>query len=431
MNLKHFSIVNIKALFDGTIGIKKIVDSFDKYNEINKIAFIEESIHNMVKYCYNQVPYYKNIFNEYSINYNNIVSIDDLKKIPILDKEVVRLNYNNLRSIELKNLSYYERRSGGTTGEPIRSLVTKEARAFETFAFFRGLYYMGWNPEMTYIQVFGGSLGLNIKSSFRAKVYNFMMNSLLIPAFEIDSNNIEDYYKILNSNKNNICIIGYPSAINNIVELLKAKTLETNSVKLVITTSEQLIEDWKYNIQSYFNCQIRSYYGSGEIQSLGYQEINSDNSYLIPRDNVIIESIEKNNELIITQLHNKAQPLLRYKNGDIGVLNKNKSRIIDLIGRSADFFIRKDGTKVSPIFGTYSIQKSLIPVKKYQYIQHENLTIEFRYKMEFGNLNNSQKEKIIYIIEYVMNEKTQVFFNNSDEFEVNSSGKHRICVRKI
>ena len=47
-----------------------------------------------------------------------------------------------------------------------------------------------------------------------------MMKSHYIPAFELNNANIHRYFNLFLSHQN-ICLIGYPSALNNIVELLK------------------------------------------------------------------------------------------------------------------------------------------------------------------------------------------------------------------
>lgn len=42
--------------------------------------------------------------------------------------------------------------------------------------------------------------------------------------------------------------------------------------------------------------------------------------------------------------------------------------------------------------------------------------------------SESEKEKIVSIVNLVMNEETIVVFEQNKAFEVSSSGKHRICI---
>ncbi len=419
----------LKSYIDGTNTIYNIIQECDSWSFEKKKHFIDESFYNTMVYCEKSIPYYQNVLNKHGLTSKDFSEITSIQKLPILTKDIIRLNYDELRPSNLSQIKHTSRRSGGTTGEPIRTLVSKEAAAFETFTYFKGLKWMGWKPEMTTVKLFGGSLGIGKKPTIRQKVYQWAMGSIFIPAFELSSDNIEYYYSILSKEKQ-LCLVGYASAINNLTNLLKEKKIKLNNVKLLITTSEQLIEDWKINIQEYFNCDLRSYYGCGEIESLGYQENLGDESYRIPSENVYLETDIHTQELIVTQLHNRAQPLLRFKNGDVGIVNSNNypDRINKLVGRTADYFLKKDGSKVSPIFGTFSIQRSEIPVKKYQYVQYSNGIIEFRYQMEIGELNIINKVTIQKIIDYVMNEKTIVVFSLNKPFEISLSKKHRITV---
>ncbi len=332
-------------------------------------------------------------------------------------------------SDEIEKFKVTQSRSGSTTGEPIEAIVDKRAAAFETFAYFKGLRWMGWKPEMSMVRFFGGSLGMSKTPSIRAKIYQKLTHSISIPAFSLSKDNSQFYYNQIKG-KRSICLIGYPSAIYNFAEFLKELNLSAPKVDLIITTSEQLIKDWELSLSEYFNCPIKSYFGCGEVQSLGFQSLGENSHYLVPSEHVIVES-DKNNNLLLTQLHNKARPLIRYQNGDTGIVGSiNRSTVIhSLEGRTADYFTRSNGEKVSPVFGTHSIFQAGIPVEKYQYIRHPIGFIEFRYSMQ-RELNEIEKSKIQSIVDLVMQEKQEIRFMKDKPFEISASGKHRICVKK-
>lgn len=120
---------------------------------------------------------------------------------------------------------------------------------------------------------------------------------MIIPAFSISKENIDHYQKMI-VNKKNLCLIGYPSAIYEFTEQLIKAGLSIPKVKLIITTSEQLILDWELRLKAIYQCPIRSYYGCGEVQSVGFQLFNGDNSYFIPEMQVFAESDSENNIIL-------------------------------------------------------------------------------------------------------------------------------------
>lgn len=422
-------IKKCKAVFDGTNDVLKIVENFENFSKTKKHNFIDESFYNLISYCYENIPYYQQLLDERSLNPKDFTSITSIHKIPILTKKILREKSHLLRPKNLNRLSFSIRRSGGTTGEPIESLISHKAKAFEVFSFYKGLEWTGWNPNMKLVKFMGGSLGKASKFSIRQKIDQFARNSINIPAFTINDENIFNYHKQL-SKYQYVCLLGYPSAISNFVDILKSNNLYLDNVHLALATSEHLSLDWSNNITDFFKCKLRCYYGMGEILSIGYQLENHDDSYKIPNENVYVESEVETSEILITQLHNLAQPLIRYKPGDLVELdNDNYPQFINqLKGRSADYFLRKNGTKVSPIFGTRSIQDSGVNVRKYQYVQRLDGKIEFRYEMNDGKLEMNEKETIIKIVESVMQEKVVVIFKETKEFVLGKSKKHRICV---
>ncbi len=421
----------LKALLDGTHRVLRIVDQFENWSEEQQRAFIDEAFFEQVKYCRNYVPYYGELFATHGIHENDFTTISAIHRIPILTKEIVRDNYEKLKSTQLDSMSFISRRSGGTTGEPIKAYISKEAAAYETFSYFKGLRWMGFKPDMKFVKFFGGSMGGDGKKSLRNRVYQWASNSIGFPAYEIDHNTVHTYHKELKDLKS-ICLIGYASALDNFATQLRTQNLKLDNVDLVLTTSDQLILDWRLNLENVFQCSVRSYYGCGEVASLGYQTAESEPAYKIPRENAYLEANGDLNELLVTQLHNKAQPFIRFKHGDLGELDAKvyPKNITKLIGRVGDSFTRKDGTKISPTFSAHSILKANILVKKYQYVQYSDLKIEFRYEMEEDGkfLSSDEKATINRMISYIMQEPTELIFTQTDQFEVSSSKKHRTSV---
>lgn len=222
---------------------------------------------------------------------------------------------------------------------------------------------------------------------------------------------------------------------------MKKYSLTCSRVQLIITTAELLPAEWKNEIKDVFQCPVKSYYGCGEIQSLGYQETEGD-TYTIPNDVNYVESIEHDNiknTLAITSLHNKAMPMIRYIPGDIGIVSHEPVKyqkyygITNLMGRTADLFMDRFGNKVSNILGTHSIFKLEIPVKKYQFIQWSLNTLEFRYNLikDDEDITRNDKERILEIYRGILGPNLTINFNHTDNFELSKMGKFRIVINKI
>nr|MDO8116855.1 hypothetical protein [Candidatus Sigynarchaeota archaeon] len=78
-----------------------------------------ERLFKLVKHAIENVPYYRRIAQERKITITEQTIFNDLKKFPVLTKEIIRTHWKELH-VSLKAERYIINTSGGTTGEPIR-----------------------------------------------------------------------------------------------------------------------------------------------------------------------------------------------------------------------------------------------------------------------------------------------------------------------
>ena len=110
------------------------------------IAYQNQKLKALIKHSFDNVPYYTELFNKLKITPDDIKTKEDLVKLPILTKDILRENFNNGKLIA-KNISrkkFISVGSSGSTGEPLQYFTTKEAYSFNIAANLRGWYWMGY-----------------------------------------------------------------------------------------------------------------------------------------------------------------------------------------------------------------------------------------------------------------------------------------------
>lgn len=108
-------------------------------NIINELSFLRKSqywdedriyeyqlkkLRGLISYSKKNVPYYDDLFKKIKITKNDIKTLNDINKIPILTKEIMRKNGNKLLSRNYKKYKLKKGKTGGTTGVPV--LVYKD-----------------------------------------------------------------------------------------------------------------------------------------------------------------------------------------------------------------------------------------------------------------------------------------------------------------
>ena len=92
-------------------------------NEI--IKYQEDRLKELIKNAYENVPYYTEIFNDRGLTPDDIKTIEDLKKLPILTKEIINDNRDKFVNLKYKK-GLYKKNTSGTTGSSLQFYSTKK-----------------------------------------------------------------------------------------------------------------------------------------------------------------------------------------------------------------------------------------------------------------------------------------------------------------
>jgi phenylacetate-CoA ligase len=222
---------------------------------------------------------------------------------------------------------------------------------------------------------------------------------------------------------------------------MREKSLEFDKkIKFVFTTAESLLEHQRISIEQKLGPVIDSY-GCSEINGIAYQ-CKKCKEYHIIDPHVYLEfggivNSDASRELLITDLDNLAFPLIKYRNGDMGIASDNErschipfSRLNKITGRESDVLMLPGGGTLSvPSFFGSSMLKNIRGIKMYQ--------IE-KVKQDFVRINLLVNEQYTNSDEHYINEYIASYLNNKIGYEINypehiepsRSGKHKLLVDK-
>src|SRR3989344_2086563 len=89
--------------------------------EIEKYQFKRLKL--LLEHAYDNVPYYHELFDKIKFDYKKLKSLNDLKRIPFLTKELIKKRNEDLRATNYIDKSYPTFTSG-STGTPTRFFQT-------------------------------------------------------------------------------------------------------------------------------------------------------------------------------------------------------------------------------------------------------------------------------------------------------------------
>jgi phenylacetate-CoA ligase len=309
--------------------------SNDEIEAVKNKQFIEQ-LHR----AYSQSKFYNKLYKSLNININEIKSVEDIDKLPIIDKQQVR---GKIDEILIGNKLFLNKGyTSGTSGTPLVVFRNYKSILSEHAYLWHNRIQHGLNIGDPIVSL-RGNLDRNT-----LKYYNKSENTLYLSSYLINPQNINQYKKWITDFKPK-AILAYPSSAYLLaMEFLQSDLNDT--IPLTFTSSEKLYQFQKALMVDVFRTKVIDWYGNAE-RSIAIEQCIAGNYHESP---LYSFNEYKDNCTITTSFLNSKFPLIRYKVEDIIVPSKNincpcglKTKIIDLIeGRDDDYLILPDNTKI-------------------------------------------------------------------------------------
>lgn len=372
--------------WDRVLGMKYYLEK-KRYNnknhsEIEQIQF--RNLKKLVVHCNETVPYYKKVYKEAGFNPYDMKKVDDLKYVPILTKDIIRENFNNLLSANVPAKEIYLNSSGGSTGHTLNFYQDKRFKRHSIASFFLCDSMQGWSFGARTARLWGAPKDISHIKGFAGRMKMYFKNEKFFDAFDMTPDNMKQYHVELSAFKPDV-IIAYASSAYIFAKYLKENHIKPDYPrKSIISTAEVLYDYMRNLIEEVFEVEVFDRYGSREVGNIA-AECSHHNGLHINMHDYIIECIDpmtgtdankgEIGELVITCFINYAMPFVRYKIGDMGIIDdklcpcgRNTTLLKRLIGRTSDIITSKSGRLIHGEYFTH-IFYGMKGVKQFQFIQ--------------------------------------------------------------
>ena len=350
------------------------------YSEIEKLQL--KRLKNLMKHAKDNVPFYNKMFKKFNFKPEDIKNINDLNKLPILTKEIINNNFNDLYARNYPKEKFILSSTGGSTAAPMKFYIDNKWEACSMAAAHRSWSWAGYKLGDKIAYLWSAPQDLKVTNNID-KFRNYLLKTILLDAFDLTEENMNKYVKILTKFKPKV-INTYSSVIFTFSEYIKKMGIDTIKPKAILTTADMLYDYQRKSIEEVFNCEVFDYY-SGRDTTLQAAECQEHFGYHLSIENAVVEFIKENEHvapgetgnLIITDLCSYAMPFIRYEIGDLGIpldercpCGRNLPIMKSLEGRTYDYILTSDGRLLSGIFfHSILVYYKIQGIKEFQIIQ--------------------------------------------------------------
>ncbi len=317
-------------------------------------------LHKLVDILYHNVPFYRKKLQDADISPDDILSIDDIVKLPFTTKQDLRDNYPfGLQACPQSEIIRIHA-STGTTGNPTIVGYTRKDISIWSECMARALTSFGITKEDRVSVAYGyglftGGLGAHYG------VEN--LGASVIPA---STGSTEKHVKLIKD----LGITGIactPSYALYLTETMNKLGITKDDISLRVGAfgAEPWTDNMRHEIENNLGIKAYNIYGLSEIMgpSVSYEcecqhgsHINEDHFYpeIIDPETLKPLPYGQQGELVFTTLTKEGMPLLRYRTRDLSILydgqcecGRTNVRMGRIMGRSDDMLIIR-GINVFP-----------------------------------------------------------------------------------
>lgn len=387
------------------------------------------------------VPYYRGLFAEIGFKAEDFRSLADLARLPLLDKSKIRLNIEALKSKKARHLARFN--TGGSGGNPLIFYIGRERVSHDVAAKWRATRWWGVDIGDPEIVVWGSPIELGAQDGVRA-LRDRLLRTRLLSAFEMSEQKLDLFLDELRAMQPKM-LFGYPSALAHIARHAEAKKLRMDDlgIRVAFVTSERLYDEQRQKISTVFGCPVANGYGGRDAGFIAHE--CPQGGMHITAEDIIIEIVDPQGvslppgeagEIVVTHLATRDFPFIRYRTGDIGVLDSKPCTcgrglplLKEIQGRSTDFLVARNGTVMHGLALIY-ILRDLPQVRNFKIIQESlDLTrvcvvVETRLALEVA-------EKISQGFKARLGQGVNIVIEEVPEIPAEKSGKFRYVVSKV
>lgn len=330
-----------------------------------------ELLDEQLAFVNSKVPYYR-----------TLSGLSSLADFPVLTKEDIRSNQSEMLADGVDPDSLHVASTSGSTGTPFRIFHNKEKRRRinAEAVYFGNLagYQIGnllwhlkiWTARNSYSRL--GALAKNVRP---------------VDVGKFDGEEVKVLLDKIREGKGEGSIIAYSSSLETIAKTIQAEGgsgLNLPRVVSIIGQSEPLSQEARNILFKALGTYPVGRYGMEEAGILAQQEVSLDGTYRMNLASHVVEVLKSDSDerasegetgrVVVTDLFNKAQPLIRYETGDLAVVGarENGTDFVEslsrLDGRGRERIYDVDDQPLAPMIA-YNFWWKYPEIIQYQIVQ--------------------------------------------------------------
>jgi phenylacetate-CoA ligase len=304
----------------------------------------------LVRHAYHHTSHYHEVMDDRGIRPEDIESVDDLARFPLLDRDTLRATMATRLAGAGPKVAITKSTSG-TTGEPVVVKYNVESRHWRDATRWRGYGWGGYEIGMRAMHYWGaGPQATSFIKRGKIALDRALKRDMYVDCTPRGDEALMSAVKQIRAFKPQV-MVAYSAGAAALAKYINEQKLRTWDDVSVLVGAERLWPKDREQIEAAFGPAFETY-GCREVMLIS-SECEAHAGMHTSMETMIVEILVRQpdgstrparpgetGEVVITDLHNLACPMIRYVNGDMAVAHEPS---VCACGRAL--------TKIGPIEG--------------------------------------------------------------------------------
>ena len=332
------------------------------------------------------VPYYRTAFARVGFDPATVKGVDDLRRLPFLDKPLIRAHTAELKSERSGPLTKFN--TGGSSGEPLVFFQGLERITHDVASKWRATRWWGVDIGDPEVVLWGSPIEIGKQDRVKA-IRDWVFRSHLLPAFQLSDDQMDRYLDEIRRIRPRM-FFGYASALALLTEHATRRgcRLDDLGVKVAFTTGETLYPDQRAIIEKVLGAPVANGYGSRDAGFIAHECPHG--SLHMTAEHVVVELVAEDGkpvaagetgEIVVTHMATGDFPFIRYRTGDMAVESAERCScgrglpVLQTVhGRSTDFILTPSGNRMHALALIYEVRDKP-GVHAFKFVQDEDCSL--------------------------------------------------------
>jgi phenylacetate-CoA ligase len=401
----------------------------------------------LIRHAYRHTAFYRQMLDERGLSSEDFTTVDDLARLPLLERQILRASIET-RTASVPPLPVITKTTSGSSGQPVTVRYNAESRHWRDAIRWRGYGWGGYQIGMRALHYWG--VGPKALSTWwqqkKVALDHLVKRDLYIDSTPRGDDALLDVVSQIRRFKPQV-MVAYANGAGALAKFIIERNLRSWDAFPVLTGAERLLPDDRTAIEQAFGPAFDTY-GCREVMMIG-SECEAHDGLHTSMENMIVELIIREpdgtirnarpgetGEVVVTDLHNLASPMIRYVNGDLAVARDDARcacgrglvRIGPIEGRVTDTLVDGSGRAVGGL--VFNILFAAIGgvAQSFQVVQRIDRSIVFKLVLTSGETLPAREAQLLrdYAQKYLPG--VPLTIEIVDDIPLTAAGKRRVVV---